>query len=378
MGAPEVWVAACAVVLLAFACLGWLFRAIQNERIIARAIMSMHAALTDEPAPQRSLLSKVADTLAAQERAAAKIQLTVREITPGETELPELEILLKELLDLPEPQLLITDFFGKYAGSPDSEAAFASVAAGLMRAAIGKVFGGLVGDCGPELERLLLLGEEGQISTVALADACAIVNESPAPCRAPRATDLDSGAIGAIARALQSTTRRQLRLATLLHGQAEAILRLRQTERRGPAAVWERLIQLLKFPPVARPEFRPGDLAALVIAFDAVGEVIDIAAERLSSGEPLSAVHLLAGVRVPVPAGLPGRMYHQEILAQVRPLAALAVWHRLAVSRWTGSALQALVPGGLPLPAGSRSADAWPAFDADEERPAFDADEERA
>lgn len=358
MGTPEAWAVAAAgtVVLLAMVCFRWLFRAIQNERIIAAAIVAMHAALTHDPAPQRSLLSKVADTLAAQERAAAKIQLAVQEIALGETELPEPEALLKELLDLPEPQLLITDFFGKYAGSPDSEAAFASVATGLLTAAIVKVFGDLAEDCGPELERLLVLGGEGLISTVAQASFCTSVSESPAPCRTPRATDLDAAAISAVARALQSTTRRQLRLASLLHDQAEAILRLRQTERHGPAVLWERLILLLKFPPVHRPEFKPGDLEALVIAFDAVGEVIDTAAERLSSGEPLAAAHLLAGVRVPVPAGLPGRIYHQETLAQVRPLAALAVWHRLAVCRCTCSAIRVLGLGGMGVPAYSRSA----------------------
>jgi hypothetical protein len=180
-------------------------------------------------------------------------------------------------------------------------------------------------------------------------------------------TDLDAAAVSAIAHALQSTTRRQLRLATLLHGQAEAILHLRQTGQRGPTAIWERLILLLKFPPVARPALRPGDLEALVIAFDTVGEVIDTAAERLSSSEPLTAVHLLAGVRVPVPPGLPGRMYHQEILAQVRPLVALAVWHRLAVSRWASSAVQALAPAGLRLAAYSRPVHMWPRGDADEE-----------
>jgi hypothetical protein len=370
MGAPEAWAvgAAGAIVLLVLVCLGWLSRAIQNEHMIARAIVAMHAALTEEPAPQRSLLSKVADTLAAQERATARIQLTVREIAPGETEPPEPEALLKELLDLPEPQLLITDFFGKYAGSPDSEAAFASVAAGLVRAAIVKVYGDLADQRGPELERLLLLGGEGRVSTVALADLGTIVSRIPAPGRAPCVTDLDAATVSAVARALQSATRRQLRLASLLHGQAEAIMRLRQSERRGMAALWERLALLLKFPPVGRPEFTPGHLAALVIAFDTVGEVIDTAAEHLSGGEPLPAAHVLAGVRVPVPAGLPGRVYHQETLAQVRPLAALAVWHRLAVCRWTGLALQALLPGGLGLPACSRSATAWPADDADREK----------
>jgi hypothetical protein len=351
MSAPEIWAAGAtaAVILLVLVCLGWLFRAVRNEHIIARATAAMHAALTDEPAPQRSLLAKVADTLAAQERAAARIQLAVRGLVPGETELPEPEKLLRELLDLPEPQLLITDFFAKYAGSPDSEAAFASVAAGLLRAGIIKVYGGRAGDCGAELEQLLVLAGEGRISAVALSGAGSGLGQNPASGQAPRVTDLDAAAISTIARALQATTRRQLRLASLLHGQAEAIMRLRQPEHRGPAALWARLTLFVRFPPIGRPAFRPTDLAELVIAFDAVGEVMDTAAEQLSRGEPLPAAHLLAGVRVPVPVGLPGRIYHQEALAQVRPLAALAVWHRLAVCHWAGLALQALAPSGNGL-----------------------------
>jgi hypothetical protein len=363
MGAPEAW-AACAVgavVLLVVVCLGWLFRARHNERVIAGAILDMHAALAEGPAPQRSLLSKVADTLAAQEREAAKIQLALQEIVPGETALPEPEALLKDLLDLPEPQLLLIEFLEHYAGSSDSDAAFVSVAAGLLRAAIIKVFGDLADDRAPELERLLLLGVEGRITPVALAGVGTDADPGALAERAPGVADLDPRAISAIVEALQFTTRRQLRLATLLHGQGEAILRLRQSDRHGLAAMIERLALLLKFPPVARPAFGPAELRALVVAFDAVGEVIDTATERLSEGEPLPAAHLLAGVRVPVPPGLPGRMYHQDMLAQVRPLAALAVWHRLAVSRWTGLALLALISEGTAVPVYSGSSAGWPA-----------------
>ena len=79
-----------------------------------------------------------------------------------------------------------------------------------------------------------------------------------------------------------------------------------------------------------------------MIALEAVGEVVGTVAERPAEGEPAHAAHLLAGLRLPVPAQLPGRMYHQESPVQVRPLAAFGIWHRLALSRWAASALQAI------------------------------------
>jgi hypothetical protein len=369
MGASEAWAgsAAGALVLLVSVYLVLLFRALRNERVIGIAIVAMHAALTDEPPPQRALLSAVADTLAAQERAAARIEVAIHELALRGHQVPQSEELLKELLDLPEPQLLIADFLGEYGGGPGSEAAFASVAAGLLRAATGEVFGDLADEGLLELDRLLVLAAEGRIAPVALAGLDAPLDPGPPPYRAPRVADLDPAAMLAIARALDRTTRRHLRLATLLHGQAEAILRLRRSEQRGPAVLWARVWQLVRFPQARKPEFRPGDLAALVIAFDAVGEVVDTAAERLAEGEPTHAAHLLAGLRVPVSAGLPGRMYHQESLAQVRPLAAFGVWHRLAVSRWAASTLKAIVQGQMEPATSSGSSAGSPDHDARDE-----------
>ncbi len=90
------------------------------------------------------------------------------------------------------------------------------------------------------------------------------------------------------------------------------------------------------------PGFRLADLDRLAAAFDAVGEVLEMAAEKLSGGEAADATLLLAGLGIPVPAGLPGRMFLQESLAQARPLALLGVWHRLAVCRWVASSLDAI------------------------------------
>ena len=57
---------------------------------------------------------------------------------------------------------------------------------------------------------------------------------------------------------------------------------------------------------------------------------------------PREHARALTGLRIPVPAGLPGRMYHQESSAQDRIPAAFRVWHRPAVSRRTASARQAV------------------------------------
>jgi hypothetical protein len=328
-----------------------LFRALRNAQVIGNAIKAMHAALEDDPSPQRSLLSSVAETLTAQERAAAKIEVAVHELALRGSQVRPPEDLLEELLALPEPQQLITDFLAEYGSYPASRTVFASVAADLLRAATIEVFGDLAGENPIGMERLLLLAGQGMIATVALAglDGC---RESVAPLyRAPRVADPDPLEMAGIVRALDRSARRQLRLATLLHGQAEAMLGTREDERRHPAVFRARARQLLRLRWPGEPAFGSAELTALVAAFDAVGEVIDIAAERLNDDEPMPAAHLLAGLRIPVPAGLPGRIYHQESLAQVRPLAALGVRHRLEVCRWAGAALQAVVRGEMKTPA---------------------------
>jgi hypothetical protein len=94
-------------------------------------------------------------------------------------------------------------------------------------------------------------------------------------------------------------------------------------------------------------------LAALAVALDAAGESLDQAQRWLDNGELGHAAQLLAQLRLPVPAGLPGRMYHQESLAAARPLAALGAWHRLAVCRWTADAVAAASEAGPPPAAGA-------------------------
>jgi hypothetical protein len=144
------------------------------------------------------------------------------------------------------------------------------------------------------------------------------------------------------------------------------MLRQRPNERPGHAVFGQVLRHLVSFPLMREPKFDPGDLQVLVVAFDAVGEVMDMARERMGRGDPMAAVHLLAGVRVPVPTGLPGRVYHQELLAQARPLAALGVWHRLAVSRWSVLIMGEIARGAIvPAAAGFAIAPGVPASRVD-------------
>ena len=326
--------------------------AIRNERVLNAAITAMSSSLLAEPAPQRELLRSVADTLIAQDRAAARIEVAVYELAMGDPQaraLPQAADLIDELLDLPEPQALVTDFLDQYSGDRGTGTAFGPVRAEPVQAATTEVFADLAQEQPVEFARLRDLGADGEVRKVALAalDAAAASDGPPlrVPLRAPRVSDVDSRALSEIARALDAATRRQLRLATLLHGQAEALLRIQHKELRGLAKFRAHLHQMLKLPLIRRPEFAAEDLGPLVVTFDAVGEVVDAAREQLARGEPVRAIGLLAGVRIPVPAGLPGRIYHQESLAQSRPVAAFGVWHRLALSRWLAASMAAVSQG---------------------------------
>lgn len=327
-----------------------LLRALQNERVIGMAIAAMHAALADDPAPQPALLRAVADVLVAQERAAERIEVAVHDAAARHAAAPPPAELLEELAGLPEPQLLITDFLTEHGGGHGSAAAFTGIATALVRGATVEVFSDLINDSAIELERLTLLAGDGRIAGVALAGL--EVPQTSAPTyRAPRIADQDPAALVALVRALDGTTRRHLRLATLLHGQAEAILRIRNYRRpRGLARLRAWAQEQVNVPWLRTPDISRAQLADLEVAFDALGEALDLAANQLADGELAHAVYLLAGLRVPAPAGLPGRMHHREVLAQVRPLAAFGVWHRLAVSRWAASAVPALERDG-PSPA---------------------------
>jgi hypothetical protein len=293
---------------------------VRNERLINSAITAMRDAISAELAPQRALLHAVADTLTAQDRAAARIEIAIHTLALRDAQLalplPDASDLIKQLLELPEPQRLIADFLAEHAGAPVSGTTFRVIAAEPLHKAIADVFADLARDHPIELERLQDLAADGAIAAVAAAGLTAPPLPGMPPFRAPRVADVDIEAMTAIVRALSLTARRQLRLATLLHGQAEALLRTRRAERRPLARLRWRLHQILQLPLVRRPQF--------------------------SHEEPARAIELLAGLRMPVPAGLPGRIYHLESLAQAQPTAVFGVWHRLAMSRWLAAGLAAV------------------------------------
>jgi hypothetical protein len=323
--------------------------AVRNARLVSSAISAMLAATNAEVAPQRALLRAVAETLAAQDRAAARIEIAVHEIALRDPQLtapaPDANGLIAQLIDVPEPQRLIAEFLAEHAGIPLSGTTFRVIPADLLRTAIADVFADLARDHPIELERLQELGADGSVAAVALAGLMAPLPPGMPLLRAPRAADLDMAAMTTIVRALDAATRRQLRLATLLHGQAEALLCRRRKEQRALARLRWRLHRLLRLPLAGRPGFSLADLEALAVALDAVGEVIDAAEKQLAAGQPACAIELLAGLRMPVPAGLPGRMYHLESLAQAQPVAVFGVWQRLAVARWLSASIAAVDAG---------------------------------
>ena len=251
------------LVLLISIYLIMLSRALLNERVISDAIVAMRTALDADPPPQRALLSSVADALAAQERAAARLEVTVHEEALRGDQASRPNELLTELLSLPEPQLLVAGFLREYAGGSGSAAAFTSLAADMLRTATAEVFKDLADQGLVELDRLLVLADEGRIANIALASLSSSLDPNPPTRHAPQVADLDPGAMDAIVHALDRMTRRQLRLATVLHGQAEAILRFPRRRQHGPVSLWMRWRALAKFPPPVRPGYQSADLEAL-------------------------------------------------------------------------------------------------------------------
>jgi hypothetical protein len=368
MSTAVLWGAVLVAALLLFVVyVATLLRGLANERVIGNAIAAMMAArLAQDVPPQRKLLRAVVETLADQERAAARIEAAVHEsmLPGGDVKSPE-EIIMA-IIGLQEPQLLVTDFFAEHAGDAESAGMLTAFAGQFVYGETRRVYADLRDDGSPDLDRLLMLALDGQIAAVArtgLSVPAGVFRQ-----HVPQMANADLAAVAEVVRALEHATRRQLRLATLLHGQAEAILRLRSARpgERAGEALWSwlrpwlrreradssaadermtfgfRLHRLLAAPrrKLWRVDFGQEHLDALEIVFDAIGEAVAQTVECLAAGEPMRALYLLCGVSVPVPAGLPGRIYNQDSLAQVRPLAALGVRHRLAVCRWTAIAMR--------------------------------------
>ena len=354
------------IVVLALVYVVVLLRGVENERFISSAISAMVAAKNAAvTAPQRSLLRSIADTLLAQERAAARIEAAVWESAlPGQP-VPELEGLVKELLALPEPQLIVADFLAEHGAGSVAPTAFDAFSADVVSSATQSVYADLADADGEDgearLRKLLAIALNGRADSV--ARAAFDLADPPGQTHMPRMEDLDSVTLARVAGVLDLATRRQLRLATLLHGQAEAILRLRgkgdERERRTAALRIHRLFAKPRLI-LRRPQFQPDDLAVLEVAFDAVGEVVESATEHLYGGQPSRAAYLLAAAEVPTTGGLPGRVYHQDTLSQVRPLAALGVRHRLAACRWA-VACHRVIADGAGWPPGPSSSVEMPA-----------------
>ena len=367
MNVAEMWIlgAAAAIILFASVYFSLLLRGAANDRVISEAVEAMLAARQrkDIP-PQWRLLRTITQTLADQERAAARISAAVgQSLLPGTPQSTPRDV-VAEILRLPEPQLVVTDFFAEYAGDPESAGMFAAFAGQLVRTETRRVYEDLDGDPKAGLAGLMALAMEGRVAPVALAGL--EVHSGPGQPDAPLMTDGDDGAIEHVVRGLEQATRRQLRLAVLLHSQAAVISRLRASRNdRAAEAIWTylrgrargradaagdggdavtlrlRLHRLLAAPrlKLQRARFRQDDLDSLEVVFDTIGEAMTNALECLAQGEPMRALYLLTGIRVPVPAGLPGRVYNQDSLAQVRPLVTLGIRHRLAVCRWAATAM---------------------------------------
>jgi hypothetical protein len=348
-----------AVIVFFSICVAVRVRRCRTEHTILKAVADMSALLQADPAPQRILLGDLADILAAQDGALHRLERKIRglmsPLSEADAARAEVTEIIADVLDLPEPTRLVTDFIIEHAGSVRFGAAQAAYRTRVVEQAVRRM-STAAEDLGTLVE-LAAAGEVAPVATAMFETRCtdappSVPASSPEAARvlagersrfqaeigaAPYLSTLDPTAVGRTARSLNEAVRRQLRLVTMLHAQAEKIIGRTPPRPSGP---WT--ARVLAVLPICRrlPDGKL-DLAGLTVAFDAAGEVLTLIDERLAEHEPLQAVHLLATVRLPLPAGFPGRILTQEALTQVRPLAELGVLHRLAIARWAGDALAA-------------------------------------
>jgi hypothetical protein len=84
------------------------------------------------------------------------------------------------------------------------------------------------------------------------------------------------------------------------------------------------------------------EVARLRAALSAADEALATGQAALAAGSYLEAARHVLSARLPLQSGsFPGHIFHQDLLAQARPLAVLAIAHRMAVARWSGLALAA-------------------------------------
>jgi hypothetical protein len=132
----------------------------------------------------------------------------------------------------------------------------------------------------------------------------------------PRLDTIDRAEIARVARDLHDTTEQHVRLTCMLVRQARAISQ--RDVGSGLAA----------------------DIAALSAAVAAAERLVRASRASLAEGACLRALSQLTEVRLPLaPVGFPGRKFHEDALAQVRPLAVLALAHQMVVARWMAKAV---------------------------------------
>ncbi|HXL88741.1 MAG TPA: hypothetical protein VN969_07090 [Streptosporangiaceae bacterium] len=82
------------------------------------------------------------------------------------------------------------------------------------------------------------------------------------------------------------------------------------------------------------------DLSALLIRVTTAEDLVRASAASLTQGEYRRALAYLSDVWLPLlPAGYPGLKFHQDMLAQVRPLAVLVLTQQMAAARWTSASV---------------------------------------
>ncbi|MDH2430327.1 hypothetical protein [Sphaerisporangium sp. TRM90804] len=298
----------------------------RHRRTILSAASGMSDRLRAEALPQRVLLSQVAAMLVAQDEAAAGLESDIRRLPPGRA--AEIEGLFSRFNASEEPTEPLARFLGGHACHSDPAALVAFTGDAVRRAARE-----VIGD-----ERLHDLAAEGSarpVATAIVVHGLGTGGEAVAARPAPR---LNGGDMQTAAKALDELTRRQIHLATLLHDQAEALLKVR------PGI----LAKIASTLPIPRTPRHAIDLGGIQVALDAAGEVLDIAGDLVSADEPVRAVRILAGLHLPVPEGFPGRVFHRELLAQVRPLTEAGIRHRLSVAHWTVHIGRHLAGGAAP------------------------------
>ena len=138
---------------------------------------------------------------------------------------------------------------------------------------------------------------------------------------APRLDAVAPAEIERVARDMQDSTELHLRLTRTLVTEAAAIIEHGQWPAAGVNS------------------------SGLRASLTATAELVDASAAALSGGQWLRALTHLSDVRLPLlPADFLGLKFHQDALAQARPLGVLALLQQMVAARWTVGAVAAYPP----------------------------------